>query len=113
MRRSDDDTAEERIDDRDDETTVIPSVTGSVTAWAPSLRSEPATDDPAMAEDRREDAATVDDEGGWWDEGLITLLVVVGAVLFVVPEPATTGLGVLLLGAAVVAWLVDLTVPWT
>lgn len=42
-----------------------------------------------------------------WDESLITLLIVGGAVLFVFPEPATSGLGVLLMTLGVIAWLVD------
>lgn len=42
-----------------------------------------------------------------WDEGLITLLIVGGAVLFLFPEPATSGLGALLMGIGVIAWLVD------
>jgi hypothetical protein len=46
-------------------------------------------------------------EGSWWDEGLISLLLVVGIVLFLIPEPATSGLGILLVGAGVVLWLVD------
>ena len=52
----------------------------------------------------------VDDEGGFgslWDESLITLLIVGGAILFFFPEPATSGLGVILMGLGVLAWLVD------
>ena len=51
------------------------------------------------------------DDGGFgslWDESLITLLIVGGAILFVFPEPATSGLGVLLVTLGVLAWLVDL-----
>ena len=47
------------------------------------------------------------DEGTWLDEGLITLLIVVGVVLFLFPEPGTSALGILLIGVGVVAWLVD------
>ena len=47
------------------------------------------------------------EDNGWWDEGLITLLLVVGVVLFVFPEPATSALGVLLIVAGLIAWLVD------
>lgn len=43
----------------------------------------------------------------YWDEGLITLLVVGGAILFLFPEPVTSSLGVLLMGLGVIAWLVD------
>ena len=50
-----------------------------------------------------------EDESIWrfWDEGIITLLIVGGGVLFLFPEPATSGLGVLMLGAGVLLWLVD------
>jgi hypothetical protein len=51
---------------------------------------------------------TTEDEGdSWWDEGLISLLLVAGVVLFVIPEPATSALGILLISVGVVAWLVD------
>jgi len=51
------------------------------------------------------DADESDDS--WWDEGLISLLLVGGLVLFLFPEPATSAIGVLMMGAGVVAWLVD------
>lgn len=40
--------------------------------------------------------------GGYWNEVEPTLLIVVGFVLFVIPEPATStlGAGLMLLGAA-------------
>lgn len=41
------------------------------------------------------------------DEGLIGLLLVVGVVLFLIPEPATSGLGILLVVAGVVLWILD------
>ncbi|MFC7044430.1 hypothetical protein ACFQH6_02525 [Halobacteriaceae archaeon GCM10025711] len=37
--------------------------------------------------------------------GLGGLLVIAGIVLFVIPEPVTSGLGVLLVLAGVLAWL--------
>lgn len=48
-----------------------------------------------------------DDSESRWDEGLITLLIVGGAVLFLFPEPITSGLGLLLLSLGVIGWLVD------
>lgn len=45
--------------------------------------------------------------GRFWDEGLITLVIVGGAILFFFPEPATSGLGILLMGLGVLAWLLD------
>lgn len=47
-------------------------------------------------------------DGSWLDEGIITLLVVVGIVLFLIPEPGTSTLGLLLIGIGVVAWVADM-----
>lgn len=43
----------------------------------------------------------------WWEGGLATLLLVAGVLLFLFPEPATSGLGVLLILAGAVVWLID------
>ena len=53
-----------------------------------------------------------DDEksDSWWDVGLITLLLVAGVILFVFPEPVTSGLGILLILTGAALWLVDLVV---
>lgn len=56
-------------------------------------------------EEAYEDAS--DDDGSLVDEGLITLLIVTGAVLFLIPEPATSAIGALLLFVGAVGWLVD------
>lgn len=56
-----------------------------------------------LGRDRRDETA-----GGWTDDGLITLLMVVGVALFLFPEPATSVVGLVLVGAGAVAWLVDL-----
>lgn len=42
-----------------------------------------------------------------WDESLIVLLLVAGVALLLFPEPATSAVGVLLIAAGIVAWLVD------
>lgn len=42
-----------------------------------------------------------------WDVGLFTLLIVGGAILFLFPEPITSGLGIVLLSFGVLGWLVD------
>jgi hypothetical protein len=47
-----------------------------------------------------------DDEGGW-DEGLLALLFIGGLALFLFPEPATSTLGLVLVGVAVVGWATD------
>ena len=48
-------------------------------------------------------------EGLWrfWDEGLVTFLIVGGAILFVFPEPITSSVGILMMGFGVLMWLVD------
>lgn len=52
---------------------------------------------------------TGEDEGIWrfWDEGIVTVLIVGGAILFLFPEPATSAVGVLMMGFGVLMWLVD------
>ena len=58
--------------------------------------------------DGREAVGAEDDENGsWWDEGLIGTILLVGFVLFVIPEPATSGIGILLLATGVVLWIID------
>lgn len=49
-----------------------------------------------------------ENEGSWVDEGIISILVIAGFVLFIIPEPATTGLGILLMLAGAGLWIVDL-----
>lgn len=49
------------------------------------------------------------DDDSWLDEGLITLLIVGGALLFLFPEPATSAVGIVLLGVGIIAWAIDLT----
>lgn len=39
--------------------------------------------------------------------GLVGLLLVVGIVLFLFPEPATSGLGVALIVIAIIVWIVQ------
>lgn len=48
-----------------------------------------------------------EDEGTWLDEGLISLTIVAGVILFLFPEPGTSALGILLITVGVVAWVVD------
>lgn len=55
-----------------------------------------------------EGTPTAENEGGsWWDEGLITLLLVGGLALFLFPEPVTSAVGLVLMGAGVVLGIVD------
>lgn len=71
--------------------------------WPPtSSRSDAADDEPRPPDD---EAAPV--VGEWWGGGIASLLIVVGAILFLIPEPATSAAGIMLLGIGVVLWLVD------
>lgn len=58
-------------------------------------------------EDTGDSFSDEDSDGSLWDEGLITLLLVAGVLMFVFPEPITSGVGILLISIGVVAWLVD------
>jgi len=66
--------------------------------------SEPDRDDADWYEEQQYDTSG---SGSWIDEGLITLLLVAGVVLLLFPEPATSGLGLLLLVAGLIGWLLD------
>lgn len=66
--------------------------------------------DERLHDDDRAEYDRDADDGTWLDEGLITLLLVAGVALFLFPEPATSGLGILLIGVGVLAWIVDLLV---
>lgn len=48
-----------------------------------------------------------EDDESLWDEGLFSLLIVAGAILFVFPEPATSLIGVILLLIGGLGWLFD------
>ncbi|GAB3669734.1 hypothetical protein GCM10028856_18040 [Halopiger thermotolerans] len=73
----------------------------------PARRDEADYPDEGTYEGTADSYSDEDDDGSLWDEGLITLLIVAGVVLFLFPEPATSGLGILLLSVGVLAWLVD------
>lgn len=64
------------------------------------------------SEDRFEgdaaDRPSGNDDESWLDEGLITLLIVAGALLFLFPEPATSAVGIVLLGVGLIAWVADI-----
>ena len=67
--------------------------------------------DETYAETYDENAeAYAEDDDSWWDEGLIGMLLIAGVVLFFIPEPTTSAIGIALIGVAVVAWIVDLIV---
>lgn len=54
------------------------------------------------------DRPSGNDDESWLDEGLITLLIVGGALLFLFPEPATSAVGIVLLGIGIIAWAADI-----
>lgn len=92
-----------------------PTLPGVIPFGWPTALRRGATDDtpPGGGVDadgggsyRREvERADVDDT--WIDEGVIALTLVVGVALFLFPEPATSGLGLVLIVVGVLAWLVD------
>lgn len=99
---------EERRDNRYDDTDAEPTNTWfpyPVYGWLPwSARRE--REEPYEAGPEAEGDVDRSD-GSWLDEGLITLLFLVGIGLFIFPEPATSGLGVVLIATATVLWLLD------
>ena len=74
-----------------------------------SDRAEADRDDVDEYGFERDDWESGEDKSFWrfWDEGIITFLIVGGAILFVFPEPATSGVGILMIGAGLLLWLVD------
>ena len=79
--------------------------------WGSALPSSSGTEETASDEepspDERYAEETTDEGGTWLDEGVISLVLLAGVVLFFFPEPATSAVGILLLGVGVVAWVVD------
>lgn len=53
------------------------------------------------------DEAHAETDEDLWDEGLLSLLIVTGAILFVFPEPGTSIIGAVLLLIGAIGWLVD------
>lgn len=47
------------------------------------------------------------DEDGRWNEGIVSVLLVVGVVLFLFPEPATSAIGMVLVALGLAMWLLD------
>ena len=80
---------------------------GESTEEMDRVRNEGGYEDPYDESYRGDEVRADEDEGTWLDEGLITLTLIAGVALFLFPEPATSGLGILLITVGVVAWLVD------
>ena len=86
--------------------------------WLPIARGDVASENAdgdyvgdAPTEDTPDEGyvgdASGEDGGSWWEEGVITVILITGVVLFLFPEPATSMLGIVLIVIGVVAWLVD------
>lgn len=107
-----------RDPDDDEDSTWLPTA-GGLTAWPAGIYASGADDEyeeyePGTAAAGDEYGTDADaGDGGWLDEGLVTLLVVAGAALVLFPEPATSGLGIFLLGLGVLVWIYDLLTPTT
>ena len=111
MRRNNDvegDT-EASADDRADDDGYTPTFQY---AWAPwsggqGLRSFYGSGREDTVDEAPREEANAGANDSWWDEGLIGLLLVVGVVLFVFPEPSTSALGILLIVTGVLAWIIE------
>ncbi|GAA0662184.1 hypothetical protein ACFQDG_06910 [Natronoarchaeum mannanilyticum] len=93
------DTTETSEEGDTDSETWIPWTGGGGLGWPYRSGSEGEADRPEEAHDA--------DDDGWLDEGIIGTLLVVGVVLFLVPEPSTSALGILLIVIGVLGWAVD------
>lgn len=56
---------------------------------------------------RESEGYETDADDTWVDEGVIGLILLVGVALFLFPEPATSGVGILLILVGAVLWVVD------
>lgn len=74
--------------------------------WPPIYRREAIEEGPPPEEEtvRPTDQR---DTGSWWGEGLASLLLIAGVILFFIPEPITSTLGILLLILGAFVWIVD------
>lgn len=77
--------------------------------WAPSSFQSGTTDDELVGDGDGDAVRPTSDGDSWLDEGIITLLIISGALLFLFPEPATSAVGIVLLGVGIIAWAIDLT----
>ena len=67
--------------------------------WPPVYRDD--------ADESHVEGTSDDVDGSLWDEGLISLFLVCGVILFLFPEPTTSLVGIGLIIVGVVAWLID------
>lgn len=64
------------------------------------------TDEEPGDADRPSGSPRTDDDT-WLDEGIYTLLILVGVALFLFPEPGTSMVGILLMIAGGIGWVID------
>lgn len=93
------DATETAEEDDTRSSTWIPWTGGGGVGWPYRSGSEEEVD-------RREETRDESDDG-WLDEGIIGTILVVGVVLFLIPEPSTSALGILLIVIGVLGWAVD------
>lgn len=99
---------EEEVDDPYDGTILPLGGTMYPFSWSFWASDEDDVyDSDAYDQEDYDEATVAEDEDAGWDEGVIGTLLIVGLVLFLIPEPATSGLGVFLLALGAVGWIVD------
>ena len=75
---------------------------GPSRGWRPTFLGRGESADPET-----EGRGLEGEDDGWLDEGLIGALLVAGVVLFLIPEPATSMLGIMLIILGVAAFVAD------
>lgn len=106
-----DEPARDQYTDRTTDDTFFPfGAGGSMFRSGRGLWPGGTTTEPEYDETSPDASAVTGDESeddSWWDEGLIGTVLVVGVVLFLFPEPATSALGIGLIAVGLIAGLVD------
>lgn len=110
--RDDDSTTDEAYEADDHADSFFPFTGSAFPFWLSALSRENVSDEAVAerltpANETTAADATEDGGGSWWDEGLISLFLVAGVVLFVIPEPAISALGILFISVGIVSWLID------
>lgn len=93
------DATETDVEDDTRSYTWIPWTGGGGLGWPYRSRGEEEVNRPEETRDESDES--------WLDEGIIGTLLVVGVVLFLIPEPSTSALGILLIVIGVLGWAVD------
>lgn len=107
-----DDLQDRYGDDADDADSTFPYPTvpfgwpANVFGTGPDDDYDRDYDDTSYEQETPDRHATGEDDS-WLDEGLIGLVLVAGLVLFLIPEPGTSAVGILLLVGGAAAWIAD------